>query len=91
MVVGDVVSGIGATSTNTYFQPAASVECIIVCVMGRNIVYAGLANGVLETLGAVGNNGSYHNVVTKIAITNTNYLIYYSANIPSSFSGIQIK
>ncbi len=92
MAVGDVVNGIGATSTYTYYQPAANVEVMVTSITGRNTVYGGLYDGVLSSTGLFGSGGTYaFGTNAKLAITNTNYLVYYSANTPSSFTGIQIK
>jgi hypothetical protein len=92
MVVGDIVNGIGAIATYTYFQPAAGVEVMVTSITGRNTVYGGLYDGVTSSTGYVSlNSVGFDGTNAKIGITNTNYLVYYSSTVPSCFSGVQIK
>ena len=58
MAVGDLVNGIAAAAGIAYFQPAATVEIIILSVTGRTVVYAGLYDGVNSSSSRISNGGS---------------------------------
>jgi hypothetical protein len=90
MAIGDVVNGIGtATVPPQYFIPAFGVEICITSVGGNGAeTLAGLSNGVTDNYSKVSNG-----LLSKIFITNTNYLFFLSITPTSApaYSGIQIK
>ena len=91
MAVGDLVNGIAAAAGVAYFQPAATVEIIILSVTGRTVVYAGLYDGVNSSSSRISNGGSVlDSLNAKLGINNTNYL-YYEDSTLAGYTGIQIK
>ena len=94
MAVGDVVSGIGSTSSTFSFQPAVGVSvCITHCSNYNSWVI--FENGVIGTgyvyqMGTDGKNGNQMNM--KMMINNTNYIGFHSSSGGSgTYSGIQIQ
>lgn len=95
MTVGDIVSGIGSTTTAFSFQPAAGVSvCITQCSNYNSwIVFTNTAIGIADSyvyqMGTDGKNGNQMN--TKIMINNTNYIGFHSSSgARGTYSGIQI-
>ena len=92
MAIGDIVNGINtAIATYVYFQPAASVEIMILAVGGKSAANAGLSNGVTDSPLEVADPSYNRASNLKIGITNTNYLTFYGSTTAPSYSGIQIK
>ena len=100
MVAGDVVTAMSASLTSQTFQPAVSVEVIILGLAIRNANVL-TTNGTLDALLLVttvvpGDGGSFQNVNVKIPINNTVYLKLAAADAGGGFDGttyhgIQIK
>jgi hypothetical protein len=88
MAVGDVVNGTAAANTQITFQPAASVEVIILsCFVKSGTTY--ITDGVNNS---AWDSGANTQTLTKIAINNTVYLIVGAATGQSgAYTGIQIK
>jgi hypothetical protein len=96
MAVGDVVSGIGSTTTAFSFQPASGVEVCITQCSNYNawIVLMNTAIGINDSyvyqMGTDGKNGNQMNM--KMMIKNTNYIGFHSSSgAKGTYSGIQIK
>tara|TARA_R110000824_G_scaffold267879_1_gene456664 strand:- start:247 stop:531 length:285 start_codon:yes stop_codon:yes gene_type:complete len=94
MAVGDVVIDVLGASSWQYFQPAASVEVMIMAVfLGDNDSKAGIGtsgtNGYSMFLGS--SYGPRNTANVKIPINNTDYLCLYSTTVNAAYSGIQIK
>jgi len=91
MVAGDVVNGFAASATYVTFQPAATVEVVILSVLGRDgdlefYLYDGVTAGG-QNINAV--SAVYY--MKRFCINNTNYLRMYSNGTIGSYTGIQIK
>jgi len=97
MAVGEIVNGIFTSiGVSHYFQPAASVEVVIISTHGANgqTLQAGLYNGTTHSMSNLIYQTYYTSTPanTKIGINNTNYLsVFTNASPPPSYSGIQIK
>lgn len=93
MAVGDVVSAVGTTNSNLFFQPAAGVE-IMITWFGADARPAYLYNGTNDSLignGVTGTNPPY--AAIKVFITNSNWL-WINATVAGktpAYCGIQIK
>ena len=88
MASGDVVSFVSTATGWRNYQPAASVEMMILGTFASAApVHQGLTDG---TNNAFTDQQVPASSPVKIAITNTYYLHYYSPGV-AAFSGIQIK
>ncbi len=85
MAIGDVVSSFSAINTTLFFQPAATVECMVSSYF--NSTECRLYDGTNYSYQIKGSNQQ-----VKIFINNSIYL-RLDANVGEygSFSGIQIK
>ena len=95
MVVGDIINAITTQVVNyAYFQPAATVEVIILAVPTASTSYFFLYDGVTQgawTNAESASTGGVNPTNMKIGITNTNYFGLYNLGPASSYTGIQIK
>tara|TARA_B110000263_G_C15283258_1_gene499444 strand:+ start:127 stop:405 length:279 start_codon:yes stop_codon:yes gene_type:complete len=87
LAVGDIINSITTVSGWATFQPAASIEIIVLfnCTNVGASNHAGLTDGVTTNY-----DTPLQNNPRKIGITNTNYLFYYGAG-GQCFSGVQTK
>ncbi len=100
LAAGDIINNIFANGAYHNFQPSAGTEIIITQILGNNTeTAAGLYNGTNRGTGRVFYRSTtspypaWTGSVTKLGITNTNYLSIYSdgGSGYASYSGIQIK
>ena len=91
MAVGEVISEITATiGSMVSFQPAATVEIMVLYIVGNGTLYAGLNNGVIDTYqNQTANTGRA--ILIKMGITNSLYLEINASATGAAYSGIQIK
>ena len=97
MVAGDVISAItaGSGGVNSYFQPAANTEIVVLFVASHGLGRYGLYDGANQSIGysaynaanGSGTNGS----PIKVGITNSIYLFVYTDATNAGYSVIQVK